>query len=64
MGIEDYLDDDTCAPRRFSVNGTFGAAIALKQFYGTVLIGSRRPTCGLHKLLFRRCARMSYTDAL
>jgi hypothetical protein len=45
MGIEDYLDDDTRdrGPRRFSVNGRFGAAIALKQFYGTVLIGSRRP---------------------
>lgn len=34
------------------VNGTISAAIALEQFYGTILIGSHRPMCGLHKLLF------------
>lgn len=38
--------------RYFCVNGTIVAAIALKQFYGTILIDSRRLMCGLHKLLF------------
>jgi len=45
---------DIRVPRYFCVNGTVGTAIALKQFYGTILIGSRRPMCGLHKLLFSR----------